>query len=289
MTKRVIICAIVICCSALNGSSALAQTSTYQDSDSAFEWITGGNARPFLEASFGLSQPGQELFTGEFAPLGVVEGKLGYSETAQHKGIVVSLDERYLFGAYGKSEWYPFEEATPEEVTSEFTRFGFGNRLGYGYELGLIGLLLYNQNALNWTKMDFAPPDSLSDADLSILERYQDAYRFGTLAEAGAKFELFGSISAIASVEAAVILPRTVFWPWLGSAMLQYGVQGLITTFSESIIDTSPALGPLIYFALKTAVSYGFYLGMKDRMNWPFDSETPLTTETAKLGAQITF
>ena len=73
MTKRMIICAIAICCPLLSGSPALAQDSTCQDSDNPFEWITGGDFRPFLEASFGLSQPGQELFTGEFAPLGVWE------------------------------------------------------------------------------------------------------------------------------------------------------------------------------------------------------------------------
>ena len=36
-------------------------------------------------------------------------------------------------------------------------------------------------------------------------------------------------------------------------------------------------------------MSLGYYMLMREDMNWPFDSETPLTVESAKLGAVITF
>ena len=47
--------------------------------------------------------------------------------------------------------------------------------------------------------------------------------------------------------------------------------------------------GPIIHFALKTGASYAYYRFSRESMNWPFDTETPLTVESAKLGAAIQF
>jgi hypothetical protein len=48
-------------------------------------------------------------------------------------------------------------------------------------------------------------------------------------------------------------------------------------------------LGPIMYFVLKNGISYVFYTQLQEKMNWPFNSETPLTIETIKIGASISF
>ena len=48
-------------------------------------------------------------------------------------------------------------------------------------------------------------------------------------------------------------------------------------------------IGPALHFLLKSAVSYGYYMALREDMAWPFGCETPLTVESFKLGAAITF
>jgi hypothetical protein len=44
-----------------------------------------------------------------------------------------------------------------------------------------------------------------------------------------------------------------------------------------------------MYFLLQNGVSYAFYSALRYDTHWPFPTEDPLTIETAKLGASITF
>ena len=269
--------------------TVFAQSVSDLEDDRFFDYSWKKSASPYLEGSFGYGKPPREDFISDFSTYGAVELKIGYSEIVDfNQKWVRSLDERYIFGAYAAPDLDPFGKIEAEDVATEYTRFGFGNRLGYGYKLGPISLLPYNQNALLWNKFEFEY-GAIPQSDQDMLNRYGDTYRFGSLAEAGAKLELVGAVSAIVSAEAAVIFPRTVFWEWFGSMMLQYGAQGLITNYATDIVEASPLLGPIIYFVLKNGVSYLFYVGMKSDMNWPFTSETPITTETLKLGLSLHF
>jgi hypothetical protein len=116
-----------------------------------------------------------------------------------------------------------------------------------------------------------------------------DPYRFGTLAEAGLRVHLTDRFSLTGGYEGAVILPRTVFWPWLGSIAIYTGVQGGLDTFSAKIIEASPKAGPVIAWVLKTGVAAGYYYLLKDDMNWPFNYETPVMVGSFKVGANVKF
>jgi hypothetical protein len=229
-----------------------------------------------------------QLFESEFAPIGGYEVKIGYSDISTYKNYVLGIDERYLFGSYYKDEF----NIVDDEVTgvkTEATRFGFGNRLGFGYDIGPINLLPYSNIQYVWT--EFNPVDStgIPEEDAQILNRYADAFRFGHSGEAGINVQLFNSLSVGAGYEFAVIYPRHIFWPWLGSHIIQSSALGMISVFSEDIVNSSSLLGPLMYFVLRNGVAYAMYQGYKDKMNWPFESETPVTVETFKLNASITF
>lgn len=251
-------------------------------------WMWEGNFRPFLEASYGVTQPQNNLVADDFTSLGLAEAKLGYSEIESYKGAIHRLDERYVFASKIDKD-LRYTDPDSGGIDTEYTRFGFGNRLGYGYKIWKTRLLLYNQNALVWTKLNHEPTTVSSAEDQEVMERYGDTYRFGSSAAAGVKFDVFRSFYAAAAVEGTVIYPRTVFWEWLGSAMIQYGVLGALSTFSERIVDSSPVLGPLFYFVLKNGASYLFYKAYQDDMNWPFTSETPQTLESFTLSAGIAF
>jgi hypothetical protein len=253
------------------------------------DWFLQG--RPFIEATYGLGEPKQELFTGEFLRLGAGELKLGYSAIKPDKDFVSYLEERFLFGSLLKKDLDKFTSETDDtsKVETEMSRFGSGVRQGYGYTMGKFILLPYNQFTFVWTKVKSSPPASLSQDDVDILNRYEGNYRFGQAFEGGVKLNAFKSFSVAGSYEAAVIFPRHLFGKWLGSFTLMSIGLSAATIFSDRVVDSSPFFGPLMFFVLRNGVAYAFYQAMKDDMNWPFDTETPLRVETFKLGASITF
>ena len=71
--------------------------------------------------------------------------------------------------------------------------------------------------------------------------------------------------------------------------MLYSGVQGGIQYFSEDIVKVSPVIGPILHFLLKSGVSAGYYMLLRDDMNWPFNYETPVMVGSFKVGANVKF
>ncbi len=124
---------------------------------------------------------------------------------------------------------------------------------------------------------------------MSIIERYEGTYRFGMNTEGGIRLEFVKSLSLTGSYDISVIYPRHVFWPWLGSYAILNIAMGMVSSFTDDIIRSSPAAGPIFYFLLKNGIAFAYYQGVKDKMNWPFNSETPMMTETFKIGLSYTF
>jgi hypothetical protein len=219
------------------------------DVGSYVDWAWQGEFRPYFEFSYGYAQPMQELFESEFAPIGSFEAKVGYSDINPFKSYVLGMDERYLFGSLLSPDYNYFDNEPPG-VTAEGGRFGFGNRLGFGYDLGSIELLPYNQIQYVWTKFNPLDSTGISAEDGEILDRYADAFRFGHSGEAGIKFQIAKSFGIVVGYEFAVVYPRHIFWPWLGSHIIQSTALGMVSVFSEDIVNSSPIFGPVMYFLL---------------------------------------
>ncbi len=252
------------------------------------DWAWQGEFRPFFEVAYGYDEPGQKLFESELAKIGSWQVKAGYSDISPFKSYILGMDERYLFGSVHKPDYNHIDDQI-SGVTIEASRFGFGNRLGFGYDLGAIAILPYNQIQYVWTKINPLDSTGISAEDRRILDRYAGTFRFGHSGEAGVKIQIANSVGLIAAYEFAVIYPRHIFWPWLGSHIIQSTALGMVSVFSEDIVNASPLFGPLMYFLLKNGVMYALYQGYRDKMNWPFESETPMTLETFKIGASLTF
>jgi len=54
-------------------------------------------------------------------------------------------------------------------------------------------------------------------------------------------------------------------------------------------MSSHPFLGPILYFALRNAVAYGFFYAFRGDMNWPFHSETPFMTHAFKIDVSLKF
>lgn len=251
------------------------------------DWAWGGKYSPYIEADAGYGSLNHKDITGAFSKVGTLDFRFGYTELKNYKDFVQSLDERYLFGTYISSD--NVGTTDQNEIKSEMWRFGLGNRLGFGYAIGNSSLIPYHQMQLVLTQPDFTYDSTLSQADMEVLNRLEGDLRMGITYEGGVKFYIARTFSINAAVEGAIVFPRYKFVHWLGSYALQAASLGVVSYFSEAIVNSSPFFGPIMYFVLKNGVAAAWYFAMKDQMYWPIESETPLAMETFRFGASFTF
>lgn len=247
-----------------------------------------GPRKPLVDLTYGVNSVRHRLFEGELDRVGALEVKLGYFRAQPEVDNIADLSDKYLLFNYASSDLFG-RSLDPAKVSSEITRFGFGGRGGYAYDFVSTYLYPYTQNALLWTQVNTGRPGTLSPGDAAILDRYEDAFRFGASAEAGLAFGIAQVVAVRAGYEVTAIYPRHVFWPWVGSYGLAMIGMGAISHFGEDIVEASPVLGPVLYTLLRGGLAYGYYLLVRDNQYWPFSSETPLTTDGFRFGVTLTF
>jgi hypothetical protein len=288
MTVRISSLLLLFCLFSQDIYSQTSNQSPSSNDISGFPWAH--DSRPFIEGSYGLTQPRHKRFEGDFTRLGTGEARLGYSKIVPFRKLLVDIEELYVFGSYYSKDMDQFAgDELSTKTNLEMTRFGIGNRLGYGYRLWILGVLLFNEVQGEVTKVEYDSLPTLTASDREILDRYAGSYRLGISTAGGVNLQLFKSLSAVVSYEASVVYPRLVFFPWLGGLIVQTFIVGGVSRFAEDIVGSSPILGPIMYAVLRNAVAYGVYLGMRESQYWPIKSETPLTHETLKLGVSFTF
>jgi hypothetical protein len=243
---------------------------------------------PFVHLSYGLGEPKQKLYQGEFSKLGSMELRLGYTGGRAQQSGLLDVDDRFVFFNYMSSDLHT---GTPAPTTTDLTmfRYGIGWREGYAYEFPNMELLPYQQTTLNFTTVHASRPQGLSSQDAAIIDRYDNAAPFGVSTEGGVAVQLSRLLFVHAGYEASVMYPRWVFWQWSGSYIIASCAMALVSGFGREIVKSSPEIGPVMYWILRNAAAYGYYLLLKDNQFWPFHSETPLTAEFFKVGVGLTF
>ncbi|MFA3782249.1 hypothetical protein ABRY23_04210 [Melioribacteraceae bacterium 4301-Me] len=187
------------------------------------------------------------------------------------------------------------------EIKANLLRLGVAKRDGFGYKLNTVTVLPYHQTGFIWSQFDFKNyPTYLTNYeknnssfgpinDIQILDRYNKQTRFGTLAESGIRLDLQSSISFNIAYETSIIFSRHLFWKYSASYLLESIGSQSLDYFINRILETSPHVVPIVNFVLKNAYSYGWYLLKKDKMNWPFDTDSPIAVEFFKVGITFTF
>ncbi len=257
-------------------------------------WDT--DSRPLIEVQYGFGEPKHKIFNSEFNDVGLVELKLGNSAIDYYHDDFVELDAGYLFVSQLSQDLRDAEKDALK-VDSKLLRIGLGLRKGYGYGNEAFTFIPYHsQNYMiakltktNLPDVRTTIPNENFEVDQEILGRYNDAFRFATSNEGGAKIELSNFLAVNGGYEFTVIYPRFMTWKHIGSYSIEMIGVSALDHFIEEIIDRSPLSGPIVNFILKNAYSYAFYTLRKEDMNWPFESETPLTYETFKFGFSFTF
>ncbi len=256
-----------------------------------FIWELHGN--PFIELNYGLSKTDQKNFNAGFNTIGLAEAKFGYRNISEgREDFLLDMNEDYLYLSMMKKD-FTSEKQKIGKWNAEFLRFGFASNDAIGYKIGAFAIFPYEGSGFGWTSLRSVEFNGVRTMQVTPDDRFLgmigDSFRFGRTIEGGVKFELASTVSVNAGYEAAVVFPRHMFWYWAGSAIIEEAGMGIVDHFTHKIERSSPAASPIVNFILKNAYSYAFYLLKKDRMNWPFETEAPLTIESFKIGVTFTF
>jgi hypothetical protein len=260
-----------------------------QSKKSGYKYYTDfTNSKPSIEISYGVSDIRLSNYPYELSDAGMFEMKLGF--TSQRKTNygknILRYENGFLSVSNASSKNYPSSENAG--IKSDMWRFGLGHKGGYAVSMGSFTLQPYNSNSFLWTRYDYE--NKLNDTiDYSVLNDFNEAFRFGSSTEAGLNLQFGKYISIHPKYEIADVYPRHLFGKQLMSSLIEFGGIVLLEGFTRQIMKSSPVAGAFVDFILKNAYEYGFYQLRKDQMYWPFTSAAPLRYSTFKVGATFTF
>jgi opacity protein-like surface antigen len=251
----------------------------------------GFRGRPTLSFLYGFSSMSMKDAQRSYADPDLMELKIGYTSKRSTRidDNIFNYSNKYLQISYFSTQLANAPN-TPD-VQSKMWRIGFGKASGYGYDLGSFNLVPYHASGLTWSRVEILPDKIQTFAPLppSGLEDYDRTIRFGTSAEGGLMFTFADHYTVEAGYERSIIFRRHLFGKWVLSAVIEDAAQSLLDGFIDDISDHSPKAVPVINFLLKNALSYAIYELRQSKMNWPFNTEPPLSYDQFKFGVTIVF
>lgn len=270
------------------------------DTENTWEWeweemdFGFDESHPAISLTYGLSDMMRKDFSGSFIDPYKIDLKLGHikKKPAWDTDNIFKHKFKYLYLSYFNGEIADGENLLPMEFQSAAWQFGFGSSSGYGYELSRnFSIIPYNASSLDWTRIDVQQKfiEIIPEKDQEIIAQYDESFRFGSSMEAGIRFQINTNYILEAGYERSIVFQRHLFWKWAGSAIIEGISQGLLDNFIDEVFESSPVAGPIMYFLLKNSLSYGLYELRQEKMNWPFNSESPITYDSFNFGVTIMF
>jgi len=261
------------------------------DSDASdFTWFW--ERKPTLELFAGFSGVSGNAFGTPFRDANSLELQLGYTRLAAkgYSTSILNYEYQYIFLGNTSSDYgvVPFEKNIAG-LKSDLWRAGIGMQSGYAYRIGHASAIIpYYGAAVAWSQFNAKdwPSDAAGQAELGL---YTNAVRFGTVAEGGVKFQFLPVVMLNVGYERALVFPRYLFWKHFGSVILEGAGQSGLDAFIKQVYQSSPAAAPIVNFLLKNGFSFAIYQLRREKMNWPFESASPLTTSTFKVGLSASF
>lgn len=301
--KRFIFLLFVLSFSLLSFSNILAKsdqdTSWYWKDDNFFKPFKKKVAnyfdieKPYIEVSWGISNPSinKDKFDGKFESIYEADFRLGYyyKNNNEYDSSILDYSNNYFFIGHTSSNIFNKKELN-NNIEAWAWKLGFMAGDGYGYKISKdINLIFYHSLGLQWTKVDFLNSDTSNFSQIDARQTYSDYFHFGEQWESGIKLQLFKFLSINANYERQVVYPRYMFWYWSMEKMIDAVGYGLIESFTYSIMKSSSWALPVMNFILKSGLSYGIYELKKVKMNWPFETVSPLMYDNFKIGLSINF
>jgi hypothetical protein len=241
---------------------------------------------PYIGLNYGMTRFNNNLSTQNFLDVGRASLKLGYFTQEHYKtDYLVRHKNKHIFINNFTKDLFKAKTVQPLELSA--WQFGFGNEKGYGYKFGSSAIIPYVVSEYSWTQID--TDLKKSGADSSMLNLYYNYFRFGQTAGTGIQFQIIPLISLDANYSFGIVFPRHLFWKHLGSLIVEEIGNSSLDWFIKKIFKFTPEAGPIVNFVLKSGLSYAFFVLRKEKMNWPFNTTSPLTHESYNVGLKFNF
>ncbi|MCA0387182.1 MAG: hypothetical protein LCH52_01670 [Bacteroidetes bacterium] len=271
---------LVLLFTVLTSSMAFAQNDDWWEFDDwtfDFGW---SHKKPYISLSYGMAENTYFGLPGSIANTGSIEAKLGYSSTTSNPWRAPFEKQSGLF--FGKHAYNIGSSTDGSKIQTTAWKFGFDASSGIAYDAGSLKIIPYNSRGMQWSYMT-VDTFNITGKARETMDLYNEAIRFGNRFEGGLKFRVNETLELGAGWQRSIVYPRTMFWYWAGSSIIEEIGHGLIDEFVARIHKSSPGATPIVYFLLKNALSYGAYELRQEKMNWPFDTEAPFFSDAYRV------
>jgi len=258
------------------------------DWGSDWDFSFHGFDHPSINLSYGLSKFSLKDLATPVSDDGFIELKLGYTKENKSFKTDYIIQHEFNYLSLSNLSYKIGLEEKANQINSEMWRFGFGWESGYAYKFGNAAVILYNTWGMNWSRLTVK--DSIvNPIDREQINLFKDNFRFGTLACGGIKIRPIPLLEIEAGVERSAIYPRILFWKASGSLLIEAIGQSLVDSFVKNVLSSSPAAAPVVNFILKNGLAFAVSELRKEKMNWPFDSASPIMVDTYRAGVTFIF
>jgi hypothetical protein len=256
------------------------------------DWIDWKSKSPTISFHYGISDLSRKDLSTSFEDNALLELKLGYTSlrNSRYARFINNYRYNYLFFTKNSTELKGNSDSQ-NKIETDNWRIGFARSRGYAYKLGENAFITpYFTSSLDWTRIEYSKPDqTLIATDEETLNMYDKTFRFGTSSEGGVRVQPAKFITLEAGYERSIVFERHLFWKWAGSGIIELAAQGSLDAFIREILKYSPEAGPVVYLILKSALGYALYELRQDKMNWPFNSASPIAFDNIKFGVTFIF
>lgn len=287
------------------GVSATAQRDTTDSSDSLDTGIRIGRGGVGLQLGFrlpnqlqllrltaGYSMPSVDA-APSLSPALALELDFGNltSRRFRHATSVAELDATTIRVA-ALSPAVAFGDSS--RVALEGWRFGF--QLSSGHHLGEGSSGVYLLHSGGWTWSYVRPSTAPRNADsmtTAVALATADSYRtshFGANTCATIGYSIGGTVTIEASYQRVLLYKNHVFFPWLGSLLLEGLAQSALSAALVGAQQRNPSAAAIATLVLRSALSWGIYqLRSTSGQHFPFKGNTPLLWDELRIGIGMQF
>ncbi|MFN3386213.1 MAG: hypothetical protein ACK42Y_06445 [Candidatus Thermochlorobacter sp.] len=238
-----------------------------------------------FETSYGFANLSLPEFAQPIASTLHLEAMFGIKRYlfSRHSKALVDYAHPHAFASYYTVLTAPAQTGIgAKTVTMTLFRIGLGIRDGIGYRLENMAITPTINSAMLLARPVFSrlpqDPDSASRA-----VRFS-ALHFGTLTAAGIELQAAAMFAINFNYDWMLLFPKFMPWQFIGSHILQWGLQIGAGYFIDAVFGAAPQLLPVAHFLLKNALNFALYTLRLNRMHFPFESEAPLSVQTFKVG-----
>jgi hypothetical protein len=253
--------------------------------------------KPYLDVFYGNAEITREGMKGEISNADVFGISIGLKKEKPHTEAsdIIVQDKNGLSLSIGAAKDLQQSDSLFQGIALtnanalDFWSLSTINGTGYGHAWGSTTLMLTVEDNASWNSFNprsFTLP--LDPVDNQYILDMDGTMRFGSSMTSSIECRIANTISLTGGYTWNQVLPRHMFWYWLGSEVIEGLAGAVVDRMIENFADVSPKSVPVMHFVLKNALLYGVKVLRTPKMNMPFDTVSPMNITYWNIGVGLT-